>query len=153
GSQTALWDGGVVRETNTNSANSSLVGNFRVLFAGGVLGLDANNGDFVRNIGTNLGQVNLSGVGGGGWAAYGAPHNVTFGNSATATFSSGAISTGTIGATTPSVTGMFANFQPVILGALDSDNSVTITNAFNLNGQVQNFQVVAGLNNAPNFLG
>jgi autotransporter-associated beta strand protein len=151
GSQTALWDGGVMRETNTNSANSSLVGNFRVLFAGGVLALDNNNGNFNRNIGTNIGQVNLSGVGGGGWAAYGAPRTVTFGNSATATFSGTALNTGTVG-TSQAITGMFANLQPVILGSLDSDNSITITNSFNLNGQIQNFQVVAGLNNAPNFL-
>jgi autotransporter-associated beta strand protein len=148
GSQTAVWDGGVTRETNTNSANSSLVGNFRVLFAGGILGLDANNGDFNRNIGTNIGQVNLSGVGGGGWAAYGAPHSVTFANSATATFTGTSLSTGVAGASS----GMFANRQPVMFGADDSTDSITLTNNLNLNNQIQNFQVDGGLNNSPGIL-
>jgi autotransporter-associated beta strand protein len=149
GSQTAVWDGGVTRETNTNSANSSLVGNFRVLFAGGILGLDANNGDFNRNIGTSVGQVNLAGVGGGGWAAYGAPHTVTLAPAtATATFVGTAVSTGVPGASS----GMFANRQPVMFGADDSTDSITLTTNLNLNGVVQNFQVDGGLNNSPGIL-
>jgi autotransporter-associated beta strand protein len=110
--------------------------------AGGVLELTGSN--FSRPLGTGAGQVDLSGVGGGGFSASGYIHNVNLGgNYAPVTWGSGAfVADGQpllFGSTTAASTVIFQN--PLVLGSADReikvfDNPGSTTDLATLSGDV-----------------
>jgi len=102
--------------------NASALGGGNLKFSGNVytaptvIGLTATSGDFTRNIGTGNNQVQWPG-GAGGFAAYGGNRNINF-NGAGATFSwSSSLRFG----------------GGLVLGADDSDSTVTVVNGINVN--------------------
>src|SRR5207248_3493994 len=78
--------GGAVRETSETTTGVQNLANVRVNLTGGVIEVGASsgsaNGDFIRALGTGIGQVAF-GTGGGGFAAFGGNRTINLGGAAT----------------------------------------------------------------------
>jgi fibronectin-binding autotransporter adhesin len=110
------------------------LGTGNLSFTGGVLEL--GNADFTRSLGTGAGQVNLSGTGGGGFAAYGSDRILNFGGSgATVTWGAGSF---------------IASGQPLLLGSTTSNATVDFQNGLNLgSAAAQTVKVARGTGSGP----
>ncbi len=103
------------------------VGESALTLNGGVIGLTATSGDFLRDLGTGAGQVQWTGN--GGFTAYGGDQSVNLGGaSAALTWASGSF--------------VSAN---LLLSSFDSDSKVTFQNPIDLNGSVRTVTVANGL--------
>ena len=117
--------GGVLKLDSANAlpggvGNTGGVSN--LTFSGGVIGLTNSSGDFSRAYGT--GSTNYQFTGSGGFAAYGGNRTVNMG-----TF----------------LWGSSGNFSGnIILGAADSDSTVTLTNNLSLRNNGMTLNVVDG---------
>jgi autotransporter-associated beta strand protein len=122
---------GILKLTNTTAIPGGIGasgGRANLIIDGGILGLGAN--DFQRGVGTGAAQVQFTGS--GGFAAYTADRNVNLGGSgppSTVTWGSG---------------GFIPTGSSLILGAADSDKTVTFQNPVALNGAVRTVQVNDG---------
>ena len=118
GNGTVGQDEGVVRETGTGINNSMRT--LPVLMNGGVLGLAT---DYAVQVGTNAAQVDFSGNGGGGFAAYGRDSTVTL----TTWGVTNRLGWGAGSAALPEF--FMKSSAPMILNARDADSAVTVASA------------------------
>jgi fibronectin-binding autotransporter adhesin len=101
-------------------------GTSALTLSGGVIGLGV--GDFTRDLGTGVSQVQW--MGSGGFAAYGANRNVNLGGAgATVTWGSGSF---------------VPHGSALILGAADATHKITFQNAINFGGATRTIQVIKG---------
>ena len=126
---TTTISGGVLKLNNASAlpgGTGSSGGTSGLTLNGGVLGLGV--GDFTRELGTDVTQVQFTGS--GGFAAYGADRTVNFGGAgATVTWNSGSfVPTG----------------SSLILGAADTDKKITLQNAIDFGGATRTIQVIKG---------
>jgi autotransporter-associated beta strand protein len=128
GPKTAGVFNGAVRETGVDASSSTTAN--KVVFGGGVLELGGGNLD--RSLGTGASQLDMSGAGGGGFAAYGAVRTVNLGGaSATVQFGSG---------------NFVGNTSPLIFGSPTANNMIVFQNPVNLNGGTRTIATIAGGN-------
>jgi autotransporter-associated beta strand protein len=101
-------------------SNASALGSGNLILKGGVIGLTAASGDFTRNWGTGVGQVQF--LGSGGFAAYGSDRTVSFNNSPSSSFDWGSTTN----------TAQIRTMSNLVLGASDADSTITLANNINL---------------------
>jgi len=120
---------GALRETGTTASNS-VVGH-GLFMRGGVLELAANR--TLSGWGNAINQLNMEGTGGGGFAAIGGSYTVS------------GLGTWTWGG---GFNQLSAN-SPLILGSAGADNTVVLSNGFNLNGGTRTIQTIRGVGATP----
>ena len=121
--------------------NGVSFGTGTLTMSGGVLEL--GSGNFTRNLGTGAGQVNMSGTGGAGFAAWGADRIVNLGGSgAMVTWGSGSFINNLIDGGTGLGT-------PLRLGSVTANATVDFQNGINLVNTGRNVQVTKGTGSGP----
>lgn len=125
GGTTTTREGGVLRL----DAADALPASSPLILDGGLVGLTAASGDFTRAVGTGNDEVQWKAGSTGGFAAYGGDHSVNFGGAGSGL---SWLINGPFGA------------KGLLLGATDSDSTITIVNPINLSNAVRTVTVANG---------